>query len=153
MGWLELKVPPPLVALLFGLLMWLVSSLGGAVEVSFGSRTGVAVVVALVGVAFGFTAMAIFLRAKTTMNPVKVGTTSMLVTHGVFRVTRNPMYVSLVLYLVAWAMYLSNWLALLLVPAFALYINHFQIKPEERALSELSGQEYAYYKAKVRRWL
>ena len=153
MGLLELKIPPPVVALLFGLLMWLVSTLGGAADVSFGSRIGVAIVVASIGVGFGFTAMASFLQAKTTMNPTKPGATSSLVTNGVFRVTRNPMYLSLVLYLVAWAVYLSNWVSLLLVPVFVLYMNQFQIKPEERVLSALYGAEYASYKARVRRWL
>ena len=150
---LELKIPPPLVAVLFGLAMWFVSSLGGAANVSFGNRIGVAIVVASIGVVFGFSAMASFLRAKTTMNPTKPSPTSSLITHGVYRFTRNPMYLSLVLYLVAWAVYLSNWLALLLVPVFVLYIDQFQIKPEERALSALYGQEFASYKSRVRRWL
>jgi len=153
MGSLELKVPPPAVALVFGLLMWLVSTLGGAVDVSSGIRIGSVIVVASIGVVLGVTAMASFLRAKTTMNPTRPGATSSLVTHGVFRVTRNPMYLSLVLYLVAWAVYLSNWVSLLLVPVFVLYIDQFQIKPEERALSALYGAEYASYKARVRRWL
>ena len=87
------------------------------------------------------------------MNPTKPGATSSLVTGGVFRLTRNPMYLSLVLYLLAWAVYLSNWLALLLVPLFVLYLDRFQIKPEERALSALFGPEYASYQARVRRWL
>jgi protein-S-isoprenylcysteine O-methyltransferase Ste14 len=150
---LELKIPPPLVAVLFGLVMWLVSSLGGAANVSFGNRIGVAIVVGSIGVVFGFSAMASFLRAKTTMNPTKPNLASSLITHGVYRFTRNPMYLSLVLYLVAWALYLSNWLALLLVPVFVLYIDQFQIKPEERALSALYGPEYASYKSRVRRWL
>jgi protein-S-isoprenylcysteine O-methyltransferase Ste14 len=87
------------------------------------------------------------------MNPTKPSATSSLVTNGVFRFTRNPMYLSLLLYLVAWAVYLANWLALLLVPVFMLYITRFQIKPEERALSAQFGPEYASYKARVRRWL
>lgn len=153
MGSLELKVPPPVVAVLFGLLMWIVSSLAEAADVSFGYRVGVAILVACIGVLIGFAGMASFVRAKTTMNPIKPSTTSSLVTNGVFRFTRNPMYLSLVLYLIAWAVFLSNWLALLLVPVFVLYIDQFQIKPEERALSALFGPEYDAYKAKVRRWL
>lgn len=150
---LELKIPPPIVALLFGLLMWLVSSLASAADVSFDNRAGVAIAIALVGVAFGFTAMATFVRARTTINPTKPSATSSLITSGVFRVSRNPMYLSLVLYLVAWAVYLSNWLALLMVPVFMLYIDRLQIRPEERALSALYGSEYAEYKSRVRRWL
>jgi len=153
MSSLELKVPPPLVALLFGLLMWLVSSLGGAIDISFGYRLGVAIVAAAIGVVFGFSGMASFVREKTTMNPTRPGAATSLVTHGVFRFTRNPMYLSLVLYLLAWAAYLSNWLTLLVVPVFVLYIDRFQIKPEEQALSALFGPEYATYKARVRRWL
>jgi protein-S-isoprenylcysteine O-methyltransferase Ste14 len=153
MSSLELKVPPPFVALLFGVLMWLAPSLGGGVDVSFGNRIGVAVVVASIGVVIGFAAMGSFRRAKTTMNPTKPSATASLVTRGVFRFTRNPMYLSLVLYLVAWAVYLSNRVALLLVPVFVLYVNQFQIKPEERALSALFGPEYASYQARVRRWL
>ena len=153
MGSLELKVPPPAVALLFGLLMWLASSVVAPVAVPFAVRVGVAVVLAAVGLTFGSAGMISFLRAKTTMNPTKPNATSSLVTGGVFRFTRNPMYLSLLLYLLAWAAYLSNWLALLFVPAFVLYINELQIKPEERALSALFGAEYASYKARVRRWL
>jgi protein-S-isoprenylcysteine O-methyltransferase Ste14 len=153
MGSLELKVPPPVVALLFGLFMWLVSSPGGAVDLWFGHRVGGAVVVASIGAVIGIAGMASFVQAKTTMNPTKLSATSSLVTTGVYRFTRNPMYLSLVLYLVAWGVYLSNWLALLFVPVFVLYIDQFQIKPEERALSALFGPEYASYKARVRRWL
>ncbi|GAB3104640.1 hypothetical protein GCM10027081_35450 [Cupriavidus yeoncheonensis] len=97
--------------------------------------------------------MVSFLRAKTTMNPVRPDTASLLVTDGVFRFTRNPMYLSLLLYLLAWAVYLSNWLALLLLPLFVLYINRFQIAPEERMLSSLFDAQYVAYKGKVRRWL
>jgi protein-S-isoprenylcysteine O-methyltransferase Ste14 len=150
---LEVKVPPPAVALLFGLLMWLASSVVASVEVPFGARISVAVVLASIGLAFGCTAMLSFVRARTTMNPTKPNATSSLVTGGVFRFTRNPMYLSLLLYLLAWAAYLSNWLALVLVPVFVLYINELQIKPEERALSALFGAEYTSYMARVRRWL
>ena len=153
MGSLEGKVPPPAVALVFGLLMWFASSVVAPVEIPFGARLGAAIVLACVGLTFGCAAMIWFVRAKTTMNPTRPGAASTLVTGGVFRYTRNPMYLSLLLYLLAWAAYLSSWLALLFVPAFVLYINEFQIKPEERALSALFGAQYASYRARVRRWL
>jgi protein-S-isoprenylcysteine O-methyltransferase Ste14 len=133
--------------------MWFASLVVAPVSVPFAARVGVAVVLASVGLTFGVAAMLSFLREKTTMNPIKPGAASSLVTGGVFRFTRNPMYLSLLLYLLAWTAYLSNWLALLLVPVFVLYINQLQIKPEERALSALFGSEYASYKARVRRWL
>jgi len=97
------KIPPPAVALLFGLLMWLASTMVASVEIPFGARVVVAVVVASLGLTFGCAAMLSFVRARTTMNPTKPSTTSSLVTGGVFRLTRNPMYLSLLLYLLAWA--------------------------------------------------
>jgi protein-S-isoprenylcysteine O-methyltransferase Ste14 len=153
MGSLELKVPPPAVALLLGLLMWVASALVAPVEVPFGPRVAVALVLASVGLFVGLAGLVSFWRAKTTVNPTRPTATSALVTSGPFRLTRNPMYLSLLLYLLAWAVYLSNFLALLFVPVFMLYINQFQIKPEERVLSSLFGQEYAAYKGRVRRWL
>ena len=153
MASLELKVPPPAVALLLGFLMWLASPLVVSVEVPSAFRVSVAVVLASVGVVVGLAGIVSFWKAKTTINPTKPSATSSLVTSGVFRFTRNPMYLSLLLYLLAWAAYLSNWLAFLFLPVFVLYINEFQIKPEERALLSLFGPEYAAYKERVRRWL
>jgi protein-S-isoprenylcysteine O-methyltransferase Ste14 len=153
MSSLELKIPPPAVALLGGILMWLVSLQVAPLEVPSRPRVSVALVLASIGLAFGIAGMVSVWRAGTTMNPVRPMATSALVVSGVFRFTRNPMYLSLVLYLLAWGVYLSNVWALLLVPVFMLYINEFQIKPEERALSSLFGPEYAAYKGRVRRWL
>lgn len=153
MGWLELKVPPPVVALLVGLLMWFASALVAPVEVAFGYRAGVAAVLASVGVIVAVAGIISFLRARTTINPTKPGATSALVTRGVFRFSRNPMYLGLLLCLLAWAVYLSSWLALLFMPLFVVYLNRFQIEPEERAMLALFGPEYDSYKARVRRWL
>ncbi|HEV8366930.1 MAG TPA: isoprenylcysteine carboxylmethyltransferase family protein, partial [Pyrinomonadaceae bacterium] len=75
------------------------------------------------------------------------------VSTGVYRFTRNPMYLGLLLTLLGWAAFLSNPASLLFVPIFVLYINRFQIKPEEQVLSSLFGAEYMAYKSRVRRWL
>jgi protein-S-isoprenylcysteine O-methyltransferase Ste14 len=56
-------------------------------------------------------------------------------------------------FLLAWAIYLAQPLALLGPLAFVLYITHFQIVPEERVLSGLFGEEFADYRDRVRRWL
>jgi len=153
MSSLELKVPPPAVALLFGFLMWLVTSLVASIEVPLGARLAVALLFASIGLVFGVSAMVSFSRERTTMNPTKPAASSSLVITGPFRFTRNPMYLSLLLYLLAWAVYLSNFVAVLFLPVFVLYINQFQIKPEERVLFSLFGPEYAAYKERVRRWL
>ena len=103
------------------------------------------------GAALMGSAVVTFRRAGTTPNPFKP--TTAFVTHGPYRFTRNPMYLGLLLTLLAWAVFLFNPMALLFVPIFVLYINRFQIKPEEQVLSSLFGAEYMAYKGQVRRWL
>jgi protein-S-isoprenylcysteine O-methyltransferase Ste14 len=75
------------------------------------------------------------------------------VTWGIYAITRNPMYLGGLVILSGWAIFLSNALAFLFLPTYVLYINRFQIKPEERALTALFGQEYVAYQGRVRRWL
>jgi protein-S-isoprenylcysteine O-methyltransferase Ste14 len=133
--------------------MWLTSSLGPPVVVPFGVRVGVALALGVIGLSISISGMVSFRRAKTTINPSKPSAASSLVTNGVYRYTRNPMYLGLSVTLMGWAVFLSNLLALLAVPLFVLYINRFQINPEERVLSSLFGAEYAVYKEEVRRWL
>ena len=76
-----------------------------------------------------------------------------LVATGLYAYTRNPMYLGFLLVLLGWAVFLSSILAFLFLPAFIVYMNHFQIEPEERALATLFGQAFAAYKARARRWL
>jgi len=133
--------------------MWFASSLGPPVVVPFGVRVGAALALVVIGQSISIFGIVSFRRAKTTINPHKPSAASSLVTSGVYRYTRNPMYLGLSVTLMGWAVFLSNPLALLAVPLFVLYINKFQINPEERVLSSLFGAEYAAYKEKVRRWL
>ena len=94
-----------------------------------------------------------FRKAKTTVNPIKVDSARTVVESGVFGFTRNPMYLALLLLLLAYGYWLQNIAALVLPLGFVLYMNRFQIKPEERALSERFGEQYIRYKTRVRRWI
>lgn len=153
MNRLELKVPPPLLVLLIALFMWLASLAFPPLALPFRVRVGVVFGLVVAGLGVGLAAFMSFRRARTTTNPTKPHSASCLVNTGIFRFTRNPMYLGLTLELLAWAVFLSNPLAYLLVPVFVLYINRFQIAPEERALLSIFGSEYAAYKKNVRRWL
>jgi protein-S-isoprenylcysteine O-methyltransferase Ste14 len=153
MNRLELKVPPPLVALCLALLMWVTPSFGQLLELPFGVRVGIALALVFIGQSISISGMVAFHRARTTINPIRANAASSLVSTGVYRFTRNPMYLGLSLTLLAWAVFLANPAALLLVPLFVLYINRFQIGPEEQVLSSLFGAEYAAYTGRVRRWL
>ncbi len=151
---LELKIPPPpLVALCIALAMWLTSRIVRPIDVPHLLRIGAALAFLLVGLGFDVAGLVSFMRARTTVNPLRPAATSALVVSGVYRLTRNPMYLGLLLVLVAWATFLANGVAYLLAPLFVLYIGRFQIVPEERMLADKFGTDFAAYRARVRRWL
>lgn len=153
MNTLELKIPPPAVALLLGLLMWLLPAWGGLLDWSYGTRLTLAVLLVLLGQGISVSGMVAFRRAKTTINPIQADAASSLVSGGIYRFTRNPMYVGLGITLLAWAAFLAKPAALVFLPVYVLYIHRFQIIPEERILTRLFGAEYTAYQQRVRRWL
>ena len=153
MNALELKIPPPLIALFLAILMWLTPALAWSVAIPSSLRIGLALALSGLGLGIAVSGVVAFRRARTTLNPIKASSASALVGSGVFRFTRNPMYVGLLVELLAWTVFLSNPMTLLFLPVYVLYINRFQITPEERALTSLFGTEYLAYKNSVRRWL
>ena len=150
---LDLKVPPPIVALVLALLMWLTPAVAGLVQIPDPVSVVSAVVLLCVGQGIGIAGLVAFRRARTTVDPVNASSASSLVTTGVYRYTRNPMYLGFLLTLLAWAVFLANPLAALWIVVYVLYITRFQIIPEERVLASLFGPEYEAYKSRVRRWV
>ena len=150
---LENKIPPLVVVALFAVAMWLLSRYVAGVEVSDSARIVSAVAILLLGAFFCLAGVVSFRRAKTTVNPMKPESASSLVSSGIYRISRNPMYVGFALSLIAWAVYLACAWALFGVLGFVLYMNRFQIAPEERALRALFGDEFVAYQSRVRRWL
>ncbi|MBW4552543.1 MAG: isoprenylcysteine carboxylmethyltransferase family protein [Aphanocapsa sp. GSE-SYN-MK-11-07L] len=150
---LELKIPPPVIAALVAIAMWGISLMTPLLEMFTPYCVFVAIAIALIGIAFNISGIISFRQARTTVNPMKPESASSLVSSGIYRVTRNPMYVGFLFVLIAWAAFLSSPWALLGPLAFFLYISRFQIAPEERVLSRLFGTDYSAYKAKVRQWL
>jgi protein-S-isoprenylcysteine O-methyltransferase Ste14 len=148
---LSLKIPPLFIAAVTGMGMWLVSR--ALPLFTFSPLRVVAVGLGLAGVAVIGAAMLSFWIAQTTVNPMKPSSASFLVTSGIYGFTRNPMYLGMLFVLIGWALYLGNALALLFLPAFILYMNRFQIEPEERALTALFGPEFLEYAIRVRRWI
>ena len=145
------KIPPVLVVLFFAAIMALIArySIVDLNELVLYSSLACVVI----GGVFGVAGVISFRLAKTTVNPHKVDNASELVTTGIFKITRNPMYLGLAFLLIGWGIWLSSFYALLCVFGFIGYLTFFQIMPEERALTKLFGEEYIAYKAKVRRWL
>jgi protein-S-isoprenylcysteine O-methyltransferase Ste14 len=150
---LELKVPPPIVMLLTAFAMWGLARIAPTFTLPASTRISLAAAIALIGLGIAIAGVAEFRRARTTVNPMKPDESTALVAGGIFRITRNPMYVGLLFVLLAWAVFLSCAWTLAGPLAFVLYIGRFQIAPEERALSVLFGDDYAAYRQRVRRWL
>ena len=150
---LELKIPPPLVAIITASAMYGVAKLLPVLMLSPSVRAGTALALAVVGASFDVAGLMAFRRAKTTVNPMAPHQSTSVVSTGIYRFTRNPMYLGLVFLLLAWAVYLSSAWALLGVPVFMAYITRFQIQPEESVLAARFGRGYVDYCARVRRWL
>jgi protein-S-isoprenylcysteine O-methyltransferase Ste14 len=153
MNALELKLPPPLQASLSLLGMWLIARCFPAFNVVFAWHAALAILFAGIGGTWLVAGVSAFRRAKTTVNPLKPQATSTLVTGGVYRFSRNPMYVGLLFVLAGWGSYLANGLALLVLPLFVASMTRWQIIPEERIMAAKFGAGFEAYKRSVRRWL
>lgn len=153
MAWLETRIPPPLVMLLCAALgyaaRWLWPDVGFRVPAT-ALLAGLAMTL---GVALNLLPKVSFQRAGTTVNPLRPSASTALVTGGIYRRTRNPMYLGQALLLFGAMLYLQNLLALLGVPLFVAYITRLQILPEERALAARFADAYVQYRHRVPRWL
>jgi protein-S-isoprenylcysteine O-methyltransferase Ste14 len=150
---LELKIPPPLVALLCATGMWAIAQTVDPYVIQPILKWAIVGIFILVGAAFDIAGLLEFRRHQTTINPLHPEKSSALVTGGVYQITRNPMYVGMACFLMAWTAYLENSAALLGVIAFMLFITYFQIKPEERMLTKIFGGTFVQYQQRVKRWL
>lgn len=153
MSFLRHKIPPPVIVLICASAMWWLAKHTRSLSLAHGVRIGVAIALLAAGILVMLAAVISFRHARTTVNPLKPETATSLVTSGIFRYTRNPMYLGMLLVLSAWAVFLSSPIALTGVLAFGLYIHHFQIRPEEVALANLFGSAFTDYANRVRRWL
>lgn len=148
MPFLENRIPPPLVAIAFMGAAWLFDS---TPTETVWVQVAVAACVIL-GVWVARLSMTRFMKVKTTIDPLHPEKASSLVVEGIFAVTRNPMYLALALIVFAFSLYFTGVWCVLFAGAFVAYITQFQIKPEERALEKVFGDEYLSYKETTRRW-
>jgi len=150
---LELKIPPDVVALLVAGLMWLTSVATPSLAVPPAPRLIAAVALFIAGLALIVVARVAFARAGTTFSPRAPGDSTRLVTSGVYRLSRNPMYVGTLLLLLGLASLLASPVSLALSLTYVAYMDRLQIRPEERLLRARFGPTYDAYAAGVRRWV
>ncbi|WP_372829133.1 isoprenylcysteine carboxylmethyltransferase family protein [Psychrobacter maritimus] len=153
MNALALKVPPVAQVIITAAAMYGVSKMVPALTFSLNGSTALAVGLGVMGMSLGVMGVTQFRIAQTTPNPQALEKVSSLVTSGIYRYSRNPMYLGLVLILLGWAFYLSHFLSFVLLPVFILYMKRFQIQPEEQMMARKFGKTYQAYLNKVRRWI
>lgn len=96
-------------------------------------------------------ALLVMRRSGQSPNPLKP--TPSILTHGPFRYTRNPMYLTMIVACIGFAVLLANWWIVVLTPFGALLLQQLAIVPEERYLTAKFGDEYRSYQQQIRRWL
>lgn len=150
---MHLKIPPLIFSAFLALLMWVCALFVKITEMEFPGRLILSLLVLIFGVSAVVLGILTFRRLQTTVNPMRPGDASRLVAEGVFKFSRNPMYVGFFIILLAWALYLANILNTLVLIFYVWFINRYQIVPEEKILLEKFGQEYQQYLTKTRRWI
>jgi protein-S-isoprenylcysteine O-methyltransferase Ste14 len=150
---LALRIPPVAFTLLAGLAAWLTAGAFPALRLDAAQLPAIAAALGLLGGGWSLLGVISFRRARTTVNPMNPGATTALVTSGVYRFTRNPMYLGFLFVLLGELVWLGSPIALPAAPAFVIYLNRFQIAPEECALRAQFGPEFNAYSARVPRWL
>jgi len=134
-------------------LVWVADRLAPGSRLEFSGQLPASLALAFVGLVVAVAGVVSFRRARTTANPLNPFAATSLVVSGIYRHTRNPMYLGVLVMLVGWIVYLGNPVGLVLAPAFVWFLNCFQIVPEERVLAARFGEEFARYRASVRRWI
>jgi len=149
---MHLKIPPALVTVITALLMYLVARFLPFGDFNFTGRFYVLWVLFGLGILLGILSLIQFFTSKTSIDPRDPQKASELVVSGIYKISRNPMYLSLLLILFAWGLYLPNAFNFILLVFFVAYMNKFQILPEEQALTVKFGKAYEQYAKNVRRW-
>ena len=150
---MKLLIPPPIVGLIFAAIIWVCNMVFPSGHISFAGQLALAVVLVALGFSISVAAAISFKKASTQIDPREPSKSQSIVQTGIFRYSRNPMYLGLVFVLVGWVVWLGNWAGVAFIALFIWYISRFQIAPEEEALKPKFGAEYEAYLRKVRRWI
>ena len=148
---IKTKFPPPLVALTFGFLINYTKNIFPKIEVKNEFIFGSFMIIS--GLIIILSAITLFKKYQTTITPLNPSNATKLITDGIYKFSRNPMYLGLLLVLLGISIILNPTGGFILIPLFILYLNLFQIIPEENAMVDLFKDEFLEYKKNVRRWI
>lgn len=146
-------LPPPLFGLTFAGGMVALARATPSLLFDIPALDTIGLIIAAAGFALDLWSIALFIGARTTVNPLTPSRASALVIRGPYKFSRNPMYLGMLGLLTGLALWLGNPLNIALLISFVWLITILQIKPEEAALAEKFGPDYDSYRARVRRWI
>ena len=149
----ELKIPPLALVVVLGALMWVTASTAPTLGFTVPAAPILAAGLALAGLVLVIVGVVSFRKMETTISPQQPEAAARLVVSGIYRRTRNPMYLGMLLALLGWGVFLANLLAIVLAAMFVPVMNRLQIGPEERVLAARFGTAFTAYRSTVRRWL
>ena len=148
--YLKTKIPPPIVTLLCIGIIYLFEN---KIEYSQPDFKAIGIIFLILGFIIIFLAVLKFIKIKTTVDPTRPHKTSNLVISGIYKITRNPMYLGMLFLIIAYTIYTNNVVGSITIPIFIFYINKFQIEPEEIEMRKKFGESFENYCKKVNRWL
>ena len=148
---METKIPPPIVTLVFGLSIYFSRGIFQVIEIKHSFYFGILLL--LLGFVILISAVRLFRKDKTTVNPLSPEQATKLVTDGIFKYSRNPMYLGMALVLGSIAVFFNLIGGIILIALFCAYITKFQIFPEEKAMRDLFPDEFDKYTKATRRWI
>ena len=148
---METKIPPPIVTLVFGLSIYFSRGIFQVVEIKYSFYFGILLLI--LGFIILISAVRLFRKDETTVNPLSPEQATKLVTDGIFKYSRNPMYLGMALVLGSIAIFFNLIGGIILVALFCAYITKFQILPEERAMRDLFSDDFDKYSKVTRRWI
>jgi protein-S-isoprenylcysteine O-methyltransferase Ste14 len=150
---LELKIPPAVLWLVAAASIGFLAKVAPQLSFEFRGDGTVAILMTLGGAALALAGVVEFKRANTSVNPLDPNRASSFVTTGIYRYTRNPMYLGMAIALLGVMLWAGTLGGIFVIFLFCLYLTRFQIMPEERLLAQKFGQEFHAYRSRVRQWL
>ena len=146
-----LKIPPPVIVLILVVSNFLSSKKIDIINIP--NQTLVSIIILLIGVFILIVPVSKFIKSKTTVNPIKFKKVNKLITSGIYKYSRNPMYLGFLMIVISTSIYYLNIFSIITPIFFYFWINRFQIKREEIFLTKKFGQKYITYKSKTRKWI
>ena len=146
-----LKIPPPLLVVILVVSNYFSSKKIDLIHLP--NQDFISILILLIGMLILINPIFKFIKSKTTIDPIKFKKVNKLITSGIYKYSRNPMYLGLLMIVISTSIFFLNILSITTPFLFYCWINRFQIKREEIFLTEKFGKEYLLYMTKTRRWI